>query len=84
VIEIRIHCDHADGPRAKEGKPSDWCVTASGGHDGCVGTHLNMDTAASLARSSAREIGWRQTTINKNGKRGWLCGPCYARAYGGK
>lgn len=82
MIEITIHCDHADQPRAREGKPSNYCWTAAGGAvDHTTGLDRNMDTAAAKARTAARNAGWKQTKINRNGARGWLCPPCYARAY---
>lgn len=80
MIEIRVICDHAEGPRAKEGKPSNWCRD-SVGNDGCTGSHLNGTSALALARTAARQSGYRQTKISPNGKHGWLCPPCYARAY---
>lgn len=81
MIEIRIECDHFHRPRAREGKPSNWCRSADG--ETIAAQHRNTDTACSLARDTARRAGWRQTKINPMGQRGWLCPTCHARAYEG-
>lgn len=83
MIEISIRCDHEHEPRAREGKPSNWCASATGDYL-IAGADRNLDTAAAKARTAARDNGWKQTKINRNGSRGWLCPPCYARAYEGK
>lgn len=85
MIEVQIRCDHADGTRVREGKTENWCHTAQGAcAPSPTGIDRNMDTACAKARTAARNAGWKQTKINRNGSRGWLCPPCYARAYGGE
>ena len=84
MIEVTIICDHAEGARAKEGHPSNWCRTASHSTmNAPTGVHGDMDTACSLARIAARNAGWQKTKINPMGQRGYLCPPCYARAFKG-
>lgn len=87
MITVEITCDHVDHPRAREGKPSNWCLSRSNSlpplGDNPAGEHTNIDTACSKARNAARMAGWKQTKINPMGQRGWLCPNCYARAYEG-
>lgn len=81
MIEVRIVCDHTHGPRAREGKPSQWCRSADG--ESIEAADRNADTACSKARTRARTAGWKRTKITPSGLHGWLCPPCYARAYPG-
>jgi len=81
MIQIYITCDHAEGGRTKEGKPSNWCRTHQTAAPG--GEARDFDTASSKAREAARIAGWKRTKINPMGQRGYLCPTCYARAYEG-
>lgn len=87
MIEVTITCDHAEGARAREGKPDQWCHSWSHSHRPGAGNpsgqHRDLDTACSKARDAARNAGWKKTKINPMGQRGYLCPPCYARAYEG-
>jgi hypothetical protein len=81
MIEVTIRCDHEEQPRAREGKPSNWCRSAEG--ESIQAAHRDTDTVMSSARTRARNAGWKKTKINPMGQRGYLCPNCYARAYEG-
>jgi hypothetical protein len=83
MIRVTIICDHAEGARAKEGKPSNYCVSLVPDNNPQA-EHRSADVATSTVREAARNDGWKQTKVDNRGKHGWLCPPCYGRAYEGK